>query len=359
MNRLFGAALGAVVAMPAAATAQETINLTVASSHPTAIPWVGMIQTHFMAETDRILEESGNYEIAWQEAFGGQLYGADATLTSVQDNITDIGWVFSYLEAARMPLSQVTAYTPFSTSNPVTQLEVMRELYENYDPFREEWEQYNVRLLGMTASDNYDVYTKTPIESIEELEGLRLSAPGPLGNWLRGIGANAVDGALTTFYTDIQTGVSDGAVTLALGALPASLYEVAPYISRVRIGTVFSGGVAINGDVWESLPGEVQEAMLEAGHHYSTAHAQDLVDREESAIEAMQESGADQNPPVTVSTLPQEERQRWVDALPDLAGEWAAQAEERGIPAREFLSAYLDGLRERGDAPARDWDQAD
>lgn len=359
MNRTLGMALGAAMVFPAAASAQETINLTVASSHPTAIPWVGMIQTHFMAETDRILEESGNYEIAWQEAFGGQLYDATATLTSVQDGITDIGWVFSYLEAARMPLSQVTAYTPFSTSDPVTQLEVMRELFEAFPAFREEWEQYNVRLLGMTASDNYDVYTKTPIESLDELSGLRLSAPGPLGNWLRGIGANAVDGALTTFYTDIQTGVSDGAVTLALGALPASLYEVAPYISRVRIGTVFSGGVAINGDVWETLPEEVQEAMLEAGHYYSTAHAQDLVDREEAAIEQMQEVGADQNPPVTVSTLPPEERQRWVESLPDLAGEWAEQAEERDIPARDFLSAYLDGLRERGDAPARDWDQAD
>jgi len=58
MKRTLGLALGAAIAFPAAASAQETINLTVASSHPTAIPWVGMIQTHFMTETDRILAET-------------------------------------------------------------------------------------------------------------------------------------------------------------------------------------------------------------------------------------------------------------------------------------------------------------
>jgi TRAP-type transport system periplasmic protein len=63
---------------------------------------------------------------------------------------------------------------------------------------------------------------------------MKISAPGVLGNWLRGTGANAVDGALTTFYTDIQTGVSDGVLSLALGVLPAKLYEVAPYITGCR-----------------------------------------------------------------------------------------------------------------------------
>jgi TRAP-type transport system periplasmic protein len=47
------------------------INLTVASSHPTTVPWVGMIQSHFMARTDEILAASGTYKIAWNEAFGG------------------------------------------------------------------------------------------------------------------------------------------------------------------------------------------------------------------------------------------------------------------------------------------------
>ena len=111
----------------------------------------------------------------------------------------------------------------------------------------------------------YDIYTKEPISGIADINGMKLSAPGVLGNWLRGTGANAVDGALTTFYTDIQTGVSDGVLTLALGALPTKLYEVAPYINRFDAGAAFSGAVAINRDTWDALPEEVQNAMIEAG----------------------------------------------------------------------------------------------
>ena len=355
MKHLTTTAIAAMLALPSFAAAQETISITVASSHPTTIPWVGMIQTHFMAETDRILAEAGNYEIDWDEAFGGTLYRANATLTSVEEGITDIGWVFSYLEGAKMPLSQVTAYTPFATSNVPVQLEVMRTLFNDNDAFRNEWERYNVVMLGMTASDSYDLYTKTPVASLADLNGMRISAPGVLGTWLRGTGASAVDGALTTFYTDIQTGVSDGVLSLALGALPTRIYEVAPYVTRVQMGTVFSGGVAINRDRWESLPEEVQQAMLDAGAYYSQAHAQDMMDRPEVAMEQIATLGADQSTPVTIVAMDPAERQAWVDALPNLAGEWAAENDGRGLPAAAFLASYMDGLRAGGETPARDW----
>jgi hypothetical protein len=39
MKVVYGAALAGAALMSTAALAQETINLTVASSHPTVIPW--------------------------------------------------------------------------------------------------------------------------------------------------------------------------------------------------------------------------------------------------------------------------------------------------------------------------------
>jgi len=357
MNKMVGILLAGALSFPGIAMAQETINLTVASSHPLAIPWVGMIKSHFMAETDRLLAEKGNYKINWNEAFGGSLYKANATLTSVQEGVTDVGWVFSFLEGAKLPLSQASTYAPFSTANPPAQLEVMWDLMENNEAFRNEWEQYNLKVLGLTGTDDYDIYTKRPINGIADLNGIKLSAPGVPAQWLRGTGANAVDGALTTFYTDIQTGVSDGVLSLALGALPAKLYEVAPYITRVRIGTAFSGAVAINKDSWNELPEEVQQAMIQAGKFYTDAHAKDLLERHEAAFAKMVELGAGQNPPVTITELPAGDRQKWIDGLPDIAGEWAADAESRGLPGKAFMKAYMDGLRAKGEKPAREWDQ--
>ncbi|WP_439522959.1 C4-dicarboxylate TRAP transporter substrate-binding protein [Marivita sp.] len=349
MRILHSALVAGLLALPA--HAQESINLTVASSHPTVVPWVGMIKTHFMARTDEILAEDGAYKIEWNEAFGGQLYKANATLTSVEEGITDVGWVFSFLEQAKLPLSQASSNAPFSTSNPALQLEVHQELLESNDAFRNEWEQHNLKVLGLTGTDLYDFYMKEPITGIDDLDGMKISAPGVLGNWLRGTGANAVDGALTTYYTDVQTGVSDGVLTLALGALPIKLHEVAPYINRFDAGGAFSGAVAINRDSWDGLPEEVQNAMIEAGKYYTQAHGQDLVERHETALNAMVEMGAE------IVEMPEGELVKWVNKMPDIANDWAAPLEERGIPATAFLADYLEGLRARGETPARDWDK--
>lgn len=355
MNFIRGALLASVLALPV--HAQETINLTVASSHPTVVPWVGFIQSHFMAKTDELLAKTGNYKIEWNEAFGGQLYKANATLSSVEEGVTDIGWVFSFLEQAKLPLSQASSNAPFATSNPPALLETMQELIDNNEAFRNEWESHNLKVLGLTATDLYDFYLKEPIAGIDDLAGRKISAPGVLGNWLRGTGANAVDGALTTYYTDVQTGVSDGVLSLALGALPIKLYEVAPYIARFDGGAVFSGAVAINRDSWDALPEEVQAAMVEAGKYYTVSHAQDLVSRHEFALNKMVELGAGQNPAVQIIQMPEGETAKWVSKLPDIAGDWAAPLEARGIPAKAFLADYMTRLRDKGENPARNWDQ--
>ena len=355
MKHVYGALLAGAMALPV--QAQETISLTVASSHPTVVPWVGMIQTHFMARTDEILASTGNYKIEWNEAFGGQLYKANATLTSVEEGITDIGWVFSFLEQAKLPLSQASSNAPFSSDSPPVILAVMEELYETNEAFRNEWEQYNLKVLGFTATDLYDIYTKEPITGIDDIAGMKISAPGVLGNWLRGTGANAVDGALTTYYTDVQTGVSDGVLTLALGALPIKLYEVAPIINRFDAGGSFSGAIAINRDSWDALPEEVQNAMIEAGNYYTVSHGEDLVTRHEFALQKMVELGAGQSVPVQIVPMPEGELAKWANKLPNIAREWAEPLDARGIPASEFLAQYLAGLRARGEEPIRAWDQ--
>ncbi|WP_211195410.1 MULTISPECIES: C4-dicarboxylate TRAP transporter substrate-binding protein [Tabrizicola] len=347
--------MASAMVIPGAAWAQENIDLTIASSHPTAIPWVGMMQTHFMAETDRLLAETGNYKITWNEAFGGTLYKANATLSSVEQGVTDVGWVFSLLEGAELPLSQVSSYAPFATNNPPVQLAVMQELIDTIPELKAEWESHNLVVLGLTGTDSYDLYAKKPISSLADLNGMKISAPGVLGTWLSGTGANPVDGALTTFYTDIQTGVSDGVLSLALGVFPAKIYEVAPYITKVQMGTAFSGAIAINKDSWDALPEEVQDAMRKAGAYYTEAHGKDLLERPVAVTQKIIEAGATQNPPVTLAELPQDQREAWVNALPDLAGNWARDLDAKGLPGTTVMNAYMAGLKARGETPVRDW----
>jgi TRAP-type C4-dicarboxylate transport system substrate-binding protein len=192
--------------------------------------------------------------------------------------------------------------------------------------------------------------TNFPVRTVDDLRGRKILAPGPSASWLEGTGAVAVDGGLTTYYTQIQTGVADGVLTILTGVPPYRIHEVAPYITLVGLGSQLTGGLSINLDKWNSLPADVQGVLIELGHEYSQGVAAELGVRYERGLVSMQADGA------TVYELPNEEKLKWLNGLPNIAGRWAAATEKRGIPAREVLDIYMDSVRRRGGQPLRDWD---
>jgi TRAP-type C4-dicarboxylate transport system substrate-binding protein len=352
------AAVAAMTLLHAPAYAQQTINLTIASSHPTTIPWVNVMQTHVVPEMNKRLEAAGNkYKINWREAYGGQLYKANATLTSVGEGIADIGWVFHNLEGAKMPLNQVAVYAPGVFDNPKAVCDVANELIETVPALKAEWEKNNVIYLGGSCADTYMMWTKFPLRTVEDLKGKKISAPGVLAAWMRGTGATAVDGALTTYYTDIQTGVSEGTLSIATGIFPQRVYEVAPYIADVNLGSTYFGGMAVNKDTYAKLPPEVQKILRDLGREYSVKVSEMVAARHDSAMKQMVELGAKQNPPVQIIKWSEAERIKWFNAMPNIAQEWVKANEAKGLPAGAVLKAYMDAARKAGAKPARNWDQ--
>lgn len=348
-------AAAAALALPAAA--DQTFKLTIASSHPTTLPWVGLMSTLFVPEVNkRVAALNKGYKIEWREAYGGQLYKMNATLTSVEQGVADIGWVFHNLEAAKMPLSQFTTVTPFTTDDVRIILAIANEMNEKVPALKAEWDRNNLVFLGASGVDTYHLFTKHPVRSYDDLKGRKISAPGSLGLWLRGSGAVPVDGSLTSYYTDIQSGVSEGTISISTGILPNKIYEVAPYITTVGIGAVYNGGMAMNKDSFMKLPPEVQKIVKEVGLEYSRVLGDTLMQRYEGALKTMGEVGAKQNPPVTITPLPPAEREKWVRTLPPLAADWAKANAGRG-PARDVVKTYMDALRAKGVKPARDWDR--
>ncbi len=79
----------------------------------------------------------------------------------------------------------------------------------------------------------------------------------------------------------------------------------------------------------------------------------ELEQRYEDGVELMQAEGA------TVSEMPAEEIERWLDGMPNIAQRWVEATEARGYPAGRVLEAYIEAVRERGGEPLRDWTRAD
>jgi TRAP-type C4-dicarboxylate transport system substrate-binding protein len=349
-------ALLAAAAVAGAAHAEAddaTIKLTVASSQGTTLAWVGAMHTLVVPELVRRLAARGSpYRIRWTEAYGGSLYKYENTLEAVEIGLTDMGWVGTLWELSKLPLQNVTYYAPFASDDFRLVVDIVNEMHRTVPAMTDAWTKQNVKFLGASALDTYHLMTNFPVRSVEDLRGRKILAPGPSAAWLEGTGAVAVDGSLTTYYQQIQTGVADGVITILTGAAPNRLHEVAPYVTLAGIGSQVTGALAINLDTWNRLPDDVRGELERLGPEYSRYVADDIAKRYEASIARMRSEGA------TITEFPLEERQKWLAAMPDIASRWASATERRGHPAGEALRAYLNALRARGARPLRDWDRA-
>lgn len=342
----------AIVATPflnKRAMAAQTINVQIGSSHPTNNIWVWAMQNVLQPEVNRLLEEAGgNYTINFNENYGGTLYGFRDTRAAVRDGIVDIGMVGTVWEGSEMPLQNVTYFTPFANSDLYAVIDIFDELTDTLPELRSGWENQNMVHISSLITDSYDVYSNFELNSFDDLANRRISAPGTSANWLSGTGATPVNGALTTYYTDIQTGVSEGTLSFASGIYPTRVYEVAPRLTRVGLGSMYFGGIGVNKRFFDNQPEEVQAAIREAGRITSRRHGEYVEERANTGLTAMQEAGLE------IVEMPAEERTRWAESLPNVTRPWI---DSTGPSATVVLDAYFAALRERGIQPLRNWNE--
>jgi TRAP-type C4-dicarboxylate transport system substrate-binding protein len=332
------------------ALAQQTINVNIGSSHPTTNIWAFAMKQVFQPEVDRILKAGGGkFEVRWRENYGGTLYKFTDTRAAVRDGIVDVGMVGTVWENSAMPLQNVTYFTPFATTNHEMLIEIFDKLNATVPALRDSWTAQNMVPLSSLITDSYDLYTNFPIANLAALQNKKINAPGTAANWLRQTGSTPVDGALTTYYTNIQTGVTQGALSFASGIGPARVYEVAKYLTNVDIGSMYFGSVAVNKRFYDGLPKEVQDAFVQAGKATSKAHGAHVTKTAAAAMDTMKAAG------LQISDLPAAEKQKWVNGLPDIVAPWL---QTTGEPGKVVLRAYFDELRARGVKPLRDWDKA-
>jgi TRAP-type C4-dicarboxylate transport system substrate-binding protein len=324
-------------------------KMTMGSSHPPVLPWTLPLKTLIVPQSNKVLKDLGIPDtIRWTEAYGGALYDFNNTLEGIGDGLADIGWVGSLWEPAKQPLQNVAYYSPFVTGDFRALMEIQDELMDRVPAFAAEWTRHNTVYLGAQVADTYHLVTKFPVKSLEDIKGRKLLAPGAIASRVHGTGAIPVDAGLPVFYNMLQTGVADGAVILITGVLPFKLHEVAPYMTKVDLGAVFSGALAMNKNTWDGLPPHMKVLFRMLGREYALRCAELVAQREAGAWAALSKM-----PSVTISELSQAEREKWAKALPDVAGDWARR---NGDAGKQVLKIFMEEARKRGAKPLRQWD---
>lgn len=344
------AAALAITAGSFAASAEE-VNMTVVAGHPPVFRWVKHVTETFQPAVAKALEGS-DITVTWNDQFGGSLAKVGDELEALEQGLAEVGLISSVFDPAKLPLQNVSYYTPFVSSDPALVTQVIDDLHKSDPKMRSTWEENGLEYLGgPTGIDDYLLMTTFPVDSIDDLQGKKIAAPGPAVNWLEGSGAVGVSGNLTTYYNEIQSGVYDGVIVFATAALPGKLHEVAPYVTKIGFGAQYSGAMAANKDWFDAQPEALQNALKQAGDAYREAYHTDLNQAVEQSLKTLSEQGA------TVTEVDDEFRQTWAANMDNVAKTWATQVDSEGKPGTEVLKQYMDAMRAAGATPVRDWDK--
>ena len=338
---------------PAASDVQaDPTELTISTVHTINLPFVKELNTYFIPEFNRrVRAKTGAANYRWIEVYGGALSKWHNSLEVVGIGLTDFGWVGTLWEPAKMPLQNITYYLPFISDDLGVLLRTFNQIHAKLPAARQAWTDQNQVYLAATGLETYHLLTTFPVRSIDDFKGRKILAPGPSSVWLKGTGAVPVNGALTTYYTQLKTGVAEGTVTILTGAHPYRIHEVAPYITLVGIGAQFVGALSVNLDTWNRFSQAEQTILRELASEYTNTSVVAVHQRYTIALAAMIADGA------IVSTLQASEKQKWIDGLPQYGKQWVERNEAKGLPAKEMLRLVMGGIRAAGLQPQRDWDK--
>lgn len=332
--------------------AEEVIQLTAIDAYAPAASWVRVFIDYFLPEVNRRLAENGNYTIKWNKAFGGTIAKTKGVLEALQYDLADIGIITTPFHPDKVPFYNLGYVTPFVTADIGLVARTISDLVERYPEVRRIWDDYNQVYLTTTGMiDTYQLLLSESPSSLQSLQGKKIGGVGINLRYLEGLQATGVTSGLNDWYNNLGTGMLDGVVAWTEAAVAYKLYEVAPYLLDVRLGAVTSMVISVNRRTWERLPEEVRDTIVLTVEDYRDELARDTDRRSElSRIEYERRGG-------TIISMSDDQRQQWAERLPNLAREWVAEMERRGLPGRQILIDYMDAMRANHQPIVRHWDR--
>ncbi|NDR59290.1 C4-dicarboxylate TRAP transporter substrate-binding protein [Aliiruegeria sabulilitoris] len=341
----------AATALTAPAFAAEKITAVVIDGYPAKALWVKEFSDFFIPEVDKRLAESGNYEMDWQESYGGAIVKPKGVLEGVKLGLGDIGIVTTIFHNSKLPSQALAAVTPFVSSDARAVAKAVDEIAKEFPTMQKEFGDENqVYLATGVVLDTYQPFLSKQITGLADLEGSKIAGAGMNLRYLEGIkDAAGVRGGLTDFYNMVQTGLTDGALLWPEAAKTFKIAEVAPYMLKADLGAVNSKTITVNKDYWEKLPDEVKGVLQDVAVLYRDHVAGIAMDRAGESQDAYVAAGG------TIVEMSAEDRKAWADAMPNIAAEWAKSLDDAGEPGTEMLEAYMAKLKAAGFEPVRDW----
>ena len=340
-SRVAVASLAACAAFAAQAANAKTFNIRIASGHPPAVVYAGLMKNFFQTELKKAVESRTEHKINFVEGYSGSIVKVYETLEGVQNGIVDIGGFCYCFEASKLKMHAFQVMLPFGTMDPVMSVNIARDVYDKHPILAATFPKYGQKLLAIIGDGGYNLGTNFDWSKVSDLKNIKIVGAGLNLNWLRYAGVTPVQGSLPEWYTGLKTGLYKGGIMFPSAWRGFKLWEVGKYYTMIGFGSITWHGLTANNRFWKNLPKDVQDIMLEVARKFETKTGSNNKERYDGDVEWLRKN-------ITVKVLPADVRLDWARSLKDWPQAHANTLEKEGLPAVDVLNTTLESAEKHG-----------
>ncbi|MGM0560933.1 MAG: TRAP transporter substrate-binding protein [Pseudomonadota bacterium] len=200
---------------------------------------------------------------------------------------------------------------------------------------------YGVQFIGPAAQTAEAVPSKIPIDSVEDLKGVKMRAPeGMVQSVFEAAGASPVNLPQSEVFTSLDKGVISAADATTLATNHSmGLHDIAKHPIWPGFHSLPLNEVSINKETWDSMSEEDRALLDEAVEMYANDLAERIRARDEEVAEELRE-----REDVTIHTWSEEEKKKFRQIAQE---QWKAYA-ERSENAQKVFDALTKHLKNEG-----------
>lgn len=333
VSTLKAAGLALAIGLTATASLAET-RLRLSYNQPeTSAAWQQVMAPY--ADRLEALSE-GEFDV---ERYPGEvLHPVADGFRAAATGITDVTSAWPLYQASSFALFHGLGLPGAMPTSDIATVRVMDELYARY--LRDEYERMRVRLAFNASTPSYDILATSPINSLEDLQGLRIRAGGATATEIvERLGAIPVTMSITDAYTAFQQGVVDGIILAAADMVAYRMIEVGNHYYQVGVARIAIPH-AVSASFYDGLDPELQNVIAEAGAEAGYDYARMYTGLSENALAAMEAEG------VSIVVPSDEDQARIAELLSPMWDDFIAANGGEGSVAEQFV-ADMRALRDQ------------
>jgi TRAP-type transport system periplasmic protein len=256
------------------------------------------------------------------------------TFDAVRDGLVDLSYVTASYTPARHVMPLMPELPGAGDSSLVNSVAYSRIHWKYFDKVGE---YKGVKLLGVFTHGPGQMFTKKPVRTIDDVQGLKIRTGGGVAEAVaKALGASAFVKPAPESFELLKSGVADG-VFFPMESIVSFKLETVLEQATIFPGGMYSSafGFFMNRDKWARLSKEDQ-AVIEklSGEHIARLAGRSWDEADQKGLDAMKKSGVKI---VNVDpALVAEVKKRSAPIIDD----WVKQASAKGIDARKILDEF-------------------